>query len=81
MTHGELSILLGLIAIVGFVIGISSYEAKKRSRIWERVDEHKDYTDSTFVRKDMCGILHKQLSKDITEIKIDLKLLLKKNGL
>ena len=70
-----------LIAIVGFVLGNSRYEAKKRGRIYERIDEHKDYSNATYTRKDMCQVLHKQIKDDLAEVKLDVKKLLQKNGI
>jgi 2-oxoglutarate dehydrogenase complex dehydrogenase (E1) component-like enzyme len=54
-------------------------EKKFWSDLQERLDEVKQYQDNTFTRKDICSILHKQISDDLTEIKTDLKVLIK-NG-
>ena len=68
-----------IVAIIGLVIRVShvlnrkvSYEALDRCR--------KEVTDS-FVSKDVCNVLHSHIKADVTEIKLDVKELLKKaNG-
>ena len=77
----------GLLIIVGCYISTYIYigkvkdaEEKKRLRIYERVDEIKEANKVEFVNKDLCKVLHEQLSRDISEIKTDIKLLLRKNG-
>lgn len=52
----------------------------KRGRIYERVDEVKKCLKQEFTSKDVCEILHKQLGQDVSEIKADIKLLLRKNA-
>lgn len=67
---------MGLIA---FILNNNREQDKKIARSYERLDETKNYQDATFTRKDICGVLHQQISADLTEIKTDVKLLLK-NG-
>ena len=58
---------------------IAEEEATRRARVYERLDEVKKFADEKFVNKDMCHVLHEQQAKDITEIKLDVKTLIK-NG-
>ena len=80
MTGGILVISGFSIATYRYVGKIKDEDEKKRSRIYERLDEVKEVISEKFVHKDMCEVLHKQVSSDLTEIKTDLKLLLRKNG-
>jgi hypothetical protein len=69
------------IATYRYVGKIKEDDERKHSRLYERLDEVKKNNEEKFVFKDICKILHEQTAKDIIEIKSDLKLLLKKNGL
>ena len=78
----------GVIAIAGFSISTYRYTGKvkdetdvKVARTYERLDEVKENIDMEYARKDMCHVLHKQISEDLSDIKTDLKLLLRKNGI
>lgn len=72
---------VSILGIVGFVLGNTRAEATKRERIWARMDEVKKATEETFVRKDLCGQIHKDTSEDIKEMKSDIKkILFKING-
>lgn len=67
----------GLVAIVGFMLANNRAQDKKIDRNFERLDETKDYQDKTFSKKEICAILHKQISDDLNEIKSDIKIILK----
>lgn len=41
---------------------------EKRARIYSRFDEHKAFCDNIFVRRDMCGIVHKNTSDEVATI-------------
>jgi len=69
----------GLIGVVLLFLNNNRIQDKKINRSYERLDTTKDYQDATFVRKDICRILHKQIVDDLSEIKTDVKILLK-NG-
>jgi len=75
------SIVGTLLATVSFVLGNIRTEAKKRGRIYERIDEHKEHCTNTFVTKEVCNILHQEIKEDMKEIKTDVKKLLTKNGI
>lgn len=52
-----------------------------RSTMYRRFDEYKKHMEGTHVSEKVCGILHEQLNKDVSEIKSDVKELLRKaNG-
>ena len=70
-----------VIAGVSFIVGAGNSESRKRGRVFARLDEHKEYSNITFVRKDVCAIINKQVSTDLMEIKKDIKKLLSKNGI
>ena len=69
------------IGVIGFVVGNNRQESKARSRIYERMDEELTKFEQRHVNKDVCEITHKNLERDVTEIKCDVKKLLQKNGL
>ena len=55
---------------------VAEEEDKKRARVYERLDEFKKLSDEKFVIKDLCHILHEQMSKKIDEMSADLKILI-----
>jgi len=67
----------GLIGIVGFIMTNNQVQDKKIERSYERLDETKTYQDATFTRKDVCMILHNQITSSLDEIKGDIKVILK----
>ena len=67
----------GLVAIVGLILANNSEIDKKITRSYKRLDEVKDYQDNTFTRRDICIVLHKQITDDLFEIKSDIKTLLR----
>ena len=70
----------GLLAIVVFVLKSAYDQNSKIGRIYGRFDEYKNHFESRYQNKDVCTILHSQIQGDITEIKSDVKLLLRKSG-
>jgi hypothetical protein len=67
------------LGIVAFILGNARAQDSKISRIYERLDETKTAQESTYTRKDVCMVLHKQVADSLEEIKLDLKSLLR-NG-
>ena len=65
------------ISLVVFVFTNNYKNDNKVNRVYERLDEIKEFNDKTFVRSEMCQVLHKQIKDDIQEIKSDVKQLLK----
>ena len=77
----NIGVVIGMMTwVVKAINGVKDEGDKKRGRIYERVDEHKRFTDDTFVRSKECQIMHKQLVDAVLEMKIDIKELLKING-
>lgn len=66
-----------LIAVWALVHNFKTHNEKKISRIYERIDEVKTAGDEKHVTKEICAILQERLSKDIDEIKTDVKILLR----
>lgn len=83
------------LGVSGTMLGISINVARdasgKRDEFEKKVDDNKKEAENKFVDKDVCKVLHKNLDKNIEEIKekIDcvpaikagVDLLLKQNGL
>ena len=64
MQLGELLTIIGLlIANAGFLYGMWKFLDGKIDRVYQRLDEVKD----SFVRKDMCALLHQATVKDIAD--------------
>lgn len=80
MTIGEYTALgVLIVAIIGIVIRISHVLNKKVS--YDSLDRCRRDVLQSFVSKDVCQVLHTSIKEDITEIKGDVKELLKKaNG-
>ena len=55
--------LVGTNAAIG--IGIFKYFNNKLESVWRRFDEHKERTESTYVRKDSCQLLHKTTADNL----------------
>ena len=78
----------GVLALAGVSIGtyihvgkMKDEQEQKRARVYERLDEVKKDLDEKFVHKDICKVLHEQMARDLVDIKTDVKLLLRKNGI
>ena len=67
----------GVMSLIGFVFHNNNKNDKRVSNVYRRLDEVKAFNDNTFVRTEMCAVLNKQMRDDITEIKQDIKTLLK----
>jgi len=90
MTDGIVAWVMagGILTITGFSIATYCYVGKvkdevekKIDRNYNRLDEVKEEINIGYTRKEVCAILHAQISQDLTEIKTDVKLLLRKNGI
>ena len=69
-----------ILAIAGFAIKTHIDVNKKVDNNFERLDKVKEELVDQHVRKDMCQVLHDQVRRDLSEIKTDVKLILKRNG-
>lgn len=82
MVSGEYIAISSLgLAMIGLVYKIYRDDGTKRKRIYERLDEVKKATEEKFVSKEVCGIHTEQIKSDVSEIKMDVKSLLRKNGI
>jgi hypothetical protein len=61
---------IGLVALIGtnagISIGIYKYFDGRISRVYERFDEHKKNVEESFVKKDLCKIMHDNSAANIT---------------
>lgn len=71
-----------ILAIVGLIYKVVQDCRKNADTIFRRFDEYKASVKNDFVSKDVCNIHVSQMGKDITEIKMDVKELVKakRNG-
>jgi len=65
---------------LAFMWKLSFDEEGKRGRLYKRIDELKETNRKEFSSKEICTLLHKQIADDLTEIKTDIKVLLRGNG-
>lgn len=70
----------GLLAIFAMLWKNNKDVNAKVSRVYGRFDEYKSSFEEKHVSKDICQILHKQIKDDVSEIKADVKELLKKSN-
>ena len=81
-----------VIGFLGFILKVSADEAGKRSRTFQRIDEvKKDMTariddaqkniEQKLQSKEICTIRNDRIDETLQEIKMDLKSLLRKNGI
>lgn len=86
-----ISIIAVVLTIIGLVSGfiykifielknIRSDEETKRVRFYQRLDEVKDGIKKEFTTQVVCHILHTQITRDLKEIKDDLKTLVNRNN-
>jgi len=54
--------------IFGEIKNLKEEDETKRSRIYSRLDEVKSDIESKYTRKDMCQILHNQISETLARI-------------
>jgi hypothetical protein len=68
---GAIGVLM--VAIVGAIVATHRYNADKRGRIYERLDECKDgfetKVEKDYARKDVCALTHTHVEKELKEIK------------
>lgn len=72
----EGSLLLG---VLGLVWKVSADSGKKVDTIFRRFDDYKASVKNDFVNKDVCNERVVNLSRDVAEIKADVKILIR-NG-
>jgi hypothetical protein len=72
-----------IVALLGLMTLVAHSNAKndtKVSRVYQRIDEVKQDTEVRFQHKNVCEILSKTIVDQLTELRADVKLLLKRNG-
>ena len=74
------SMIAAVLGLVGIVHHSNCINENKVNRVYQRLDEVKTDHDGRYQHKNVCEVLYKGVRDDLTEIKADLKLLLKKNG-
>ena len=61
------------VGVIGALFGTQRYNADRRARIYERLDENKAHidqkVDKDYARKDICVLQHDQVEKELKEIK------------
>jgi len=67
------------LGVLGFMWKVAGDSNKKAETIFRRFDEYKKEVKTEFVSKEGCGIRHDQITRDLQEIKTDVKILLR-NG-
>ena len=69
---------LGLLATFwGITWKMEQDMGKKLGKVYNRFDEFKKNIEATHVRKEVCEVVHRQLGADMSEVKADVKELLK----
>lgn len=73
-------VLSGLAAVlrVGYLLAQHEKNTEdkftgKINRVYQRFDEYKNLVEGTFVRKDMCSVLHNGTAIAVTALKEDMK--------
>ena len=70
--------MLGILATFwGITWKMSQDTDKKVTRMFQRFDEYKNHLEGTHTRREVCDVKHEQLTRDVSEIKKDVKDLLK----
>lgn len=73
MAGGIVTISVFSIATYRYVGKMKDETDKRIDRNYSRFDEVKSNMDSSYTRKDVCAILHTQVTNSLTEIKAGLK--------
>jgi hypothetical protein len=72
--------MMGWLTIVGTNIatsvGIYKYFNGRLARVYERLDEVKQGQENTYVRKDVCGVMHKETANNLigSEVRLTARL-------
>ena len=74
-------IIVSVIALVGMVHASNCKTETKISRVYGRLDEVREEHDRRYQSKDVCAVQHKHIMETLVDLKTDVKLLLKKNGI
>lgn len=88
MTAQEFTAIGGVfMAFGGLLFGVYKTLDGKVGRSYKRLDDVKDKIDTNYTKKEVCEVTHKsvdnqllRIGADVTEIKNDIKIILKNNG-
>jgi hypothetical protein len=72
--------IVSIVALIGIVTSHRRDTDKGISRVYERIDETRERSEEKYRTKDVCREVTTQVRNDLTEIKADVKLLLRSNG-
>ena len=79
MDINVIAAVLGMVVTLwGITWKMSKDTDRKIGKMFSRFDEFKEHMEITHTRREVCDIQHTQLKNDLTEIKLDVKTLLKK---
>jgi len=74
----------GVSAVIAVVWNLAKWKeqlqrdsGEKIQRVYARLDEYKNFTENTFVRKDMCGQMHTSTASAVAEMKGEMKIEIK----
>lgn len=73
-------LIVSIVALIGIVASYKKDTNKTISRVYERIDETRERSEEKYRTKDVCREVTTQVRNDLTEIKADIKLLLRSNG-
>jgi hypothetical protein len=65
MDKGIITIIGLLLTNAGFLFGMWKYFDGRFSRVYGRLDEVKNFAESTYVRRDNCAILHNSTADNL----------------
>jgi len=66
------SVIASVMVLIGFTFHNNGKNDSKVNRVYQRLDEYKNFTESKFTNKDVCQILHRNVDEKLD--KIDKKL-------
>lgn len=73
--------LTAFIAMLGVMVRMNQNLDKRIGHVYNKFDEERSDVENKYVQQRVCNVISEQIRKDISEIKVDLKLLLRKNGI
>ena len=65
---------IAAVARVGYILGEHEKKLEEKitvkvNRVYQRFDEYKNFVEVSFVRKDMCSLLHADTAKAVLQLK------------
>lgn len=62
------SLVVTVLGLVGYTVKMNLDNSASRKRVYERMDEVKTKCDEDFTRKDVCGVVHDNVNKNLERI-------------